>query len=119
VIDIYRLRLNTALVTLSACETGVGQLRGDDLFGLVRGCLHAGAPSLVVSLWHVDDASTTLLMSDFYKRLTSGESIANALREAQQALRQVERVVQGKRIRPYEHPYYWAPFFLIGADGRV
>ncbi len=119
VIDIYHLRLNAALVTLSACETGVGRLRGDDLFGLVRGCLHAGAPSLVVSLWRVDDASTTLLMSDFYKRLASGESIANALRGAQQALRQVERVVQGKRIRPYEHPYYWAPFFLIGADGRV
>ena len=117
VIDIYDLKLDVSLVTLSACETGVSQLKGGDLFGLARGCLYAGAPSLVVSLWQVDDASTALLMGEFYRRLEAGVSIASALRAAQLALRQVEREQQGGRIHPYEHPHYWAPFLLIGADG--
>jgi CHAT domain-containing protein/tetratricopeptide (TPR) repeat protein len=117
VIDIYHLNLNASLVTLSACETGMSQLKGGDLFGLARGCLYAGAPSLVVSLWQVDDASTASLMSEFYRQLGAGERVASALRAAQLALRRVEREHQGRRILPYEHPHYWAPFFLIGADG--
>jgi tetratricopeptide (TPR) repeat protein len=108
VIDFYHLRLSASLVTLSACETGLSQLKGGDLFGLARGCLYAGAPALVASLWQVDDASTALLMGEFYRRLEAGERVASALRAAQRQLRQIDR---------YEHPHYWAPFFLVGADG--
>jgi tetratricopeptide (TPR) repeat protein len=106
VIDVYHLRLNASLVTLSGCETGRSQLKGGGLFGLARGCLHAGAPALVASLWQVDDASTTALMKTFYRRLEAGNSIAAALRAAQLALLQTE----------HDHPHYWAPFFLMGAD---
>jgi len=119
VIDIYHLKLNASLVTLSACETGMNQLTGGDLFGLARGCFYAGAPSLVASLWQVDDASTALLMQEFYRRLEAGEPIARALRAAQLALRQIEREEDGEMIRPYDHPHYWAPFFLMGADGVI
>jgi tetratricopeptide (TPR) repeat protein len=111
VMDIYNLQLHAALVVLSACETGRGQLRGAELFGLARGCLHAGAPSLVVSLWQVHDHSTALLMAEFYRQLTKGESFAAALRGAQLQLLKGES--------PYTHPHYWAPFFLMGADGNL
>ena len=122
VMDIYHLRLNASLVTLSGCETGMSQLKGGDLFGLARGCLYAGAPALVASLWQVDDSSTTLLMEEFYRHLEAGASIASALRAAQLTLLYIEgeaeREHQGERFRPYAHPYYWAPFFLVG-DGGV
>ncbi|MGB0386979.1 MAG: CHAT domain-containing protein [Ardenticatenaceae bacterium] len=127
VIDIYHLKLNASLVTLSACETGMNQLTGGDLFGLARGCFYAGTPSLVASLWQVDDASTALLMQEFYRRLQAGEPIARALRAAQLALRQsaIANTEQeqdgqdGQLTRPYDHPHYWAPFFLMGADGEI
>lgn len=119
VIDIYHLNLSASLVTLSACETGMSQLKGGDLFGLARGCLYAGAPTLVVSLWQVDDDSTALLMAEFYRRLQAGERVASALRLAQLSLRQVERAGPGGCPRLYEHPHYWAPFVLIGADGLI
>lgn len=111
VIDLYHLDLRALLVTLSACETGVNQLKGGDLFGLVRGCLYAGAPSVVVSLWQVDDASTAALMQAFYRRLKEGQRLGSALRAAQ-----LEFLQEGN---PASHPHYWAPFCLMGADGRV
>ncbi|PKN95407.1 MAG: hypothetical protein CVU44_01610 [Chloroflexi bacterium HGW-Chloroflexi-6] len=102
--DIYNLDLNAALVTLSACETGLGHdAGGDDLVGLVRGFLYAGAASLVVSLWTVDDEAMTRLVTDFYSRWLAGSSKVQALRQAQIAL-----------LREYEHPYYWAPLILVG-----
>jgi CHAT domain-containing protein len=102
--DLYALRLRAWLVTLSACETGVSDvLAGDELVGLSRGFFQAGASSLVVSLWAVNDRSTALLMRDFYSHLSAGASPAVALRAAQVALRQ-----------QYPHPYYWAPFLVVG-----
>jgi tetratricopeptide (TPR) repeat protein len=112
VIDLYHLDLPALLVTLSACETGVNQLKGGDLFGLARGCLYAGAPSVVVSLWQVDDASTAALMQAFYRRLQGGNRLGGALRAAQLDFLQSEG-------RPTRHPHYWAPFCLIGADDYV
>jgi CHAT domain-containing protein len=109
VIDIYSLRLKASLITLSGCETGKGELKGGDLFGLVRGCLYAGVSALLVSLWQVDDASTTMLMKAFYRQLDTGQSIASALRTAQRTMLETQ----------YRHPHYWAPFFLVGADGYV
>ncbi len=106
--DIYGLRLRADLVTLSGCETGLNTVRaGDELIGLVRGFLAAGARSVLVSLWRVDDESTCAFMSSLYAgwdRVVAGElTRAAALREAQ---------LQLLRQRP--HPAFWAPFALVG-----
>nr|MBA3414229.1 CHAT domain-containing protein [Chloroflexia bacterium] len=102
--DVYGLRLRADLVTLSGCETGratVGD--GDELVGLVRGFLAAGAASLLLSLWVVDDASTADLMESFYASYKQGASAAAALRHAQLAL-----------LARQPHPAFWAPFVLGG-----
>ncbi|RMG50783.1 MAG: CHAT domain-containing protein [Acidobacteria bacterium] len=102
--DIFNLTVNADLVTLSACETGMNEIfPGDELFGLMRGFLYAGAPSLVVSLWIVNDCSTAEFMRCFYSNLSDGLPKRTALRRAQQDVRQ-----------RYPHPYYWAPFILMG-----
>lgn len=104
--DIYDLDLKATLVTLSACETGLGHdTGGDDLVGLVRGFLYAGAASLLVSLWRVDDESMTELVKEFYTHWLAGNSKTEALRQAQIAL-----------LKKYEHPYYWAPLILTGSE---
>jgi CHAT domain-containing protein len=98
------LKLNAELVTLSACHTGVNKVfPGDELQGLMRGFLHAGAPSLVASLWATSDIATAELMKEMYKRIGAGSSKRSALREAQLAVKET-----------YGHPYYWAPFILMG-----
>lgn len=113
--DLYTLRLQGALVTLSACETGRHRLLGGDLVGLSRGFLYAGASALVVSLWHVNDVSTTLLMEQFYNRMAAGEAAIPALRQAQHSLRHHQEERENQRVQPYAHPFYWAPFCLLGA----
>ena len=103
--DLYDLRVSAELVTLSGCGTGLNALMGgDELLGLVRGWLYAGAQSVVVSLWDVNDRSTAALMADFYQRLRDTADKAAALRGAMLAARDRD-----------PHPYYWAPFVLIGA----
>jgi tetratricopeptide (TPR) repeat protein len=107
--DIHDLRLpHTSLVTLSACETGLGGLRGGDVLGLNQGFLAAGARSLLLSLWAVDDVSTAQLMSAFYQRLAVGWAKVAALWEAQREMREL-----------YSHPFYWAGFVLVGEDGNL
>ncbi|HMQ30434.1 MAG TPA: CHAT domain-containing protein [Chloroflexaceae bacterium] len=102
--DAYGLALRCNLVVLSACETGVSSVApGDELIGLARGFFAAGAPALLVSLWTVDDASTATLMAHFYRRMQAGDAPATALRAAQRAL-----------MREQPHPFYWAPFVLMG-----
>ncbi|HEX8191185.1 MAG TPA: CHAT domain-containing protein, partial [Pyrinomonadaceae bacterium] len=102
--DAYTLDLRAGLVTLSACETGVSAVApGDELIGLVRGFFYAGAPTLLLSLWTVDDEATAELMADFYTDLRAGSRPAAALRAAQ--LRQMQ-------TRP--HPFFWSPFVLTG-----
>jgi CHAT domain-containing protein len=98
------LRLNAEMVTLSACHTGVNKVfPGDELHGLMRGFLHAGSPSLVASLWATSDASTAELMTHMYSQISAGASKRSALRAAQLAVK-----------NEYGHPYYWAPFILMG-----
>jgi CHAT domain-containing protein len=102
--DVYDLDLDCQLVTLSACETGVSAVApGDELIGLTRGFFSAGAPSLLVSLWMVDDAAAAMLMAHFYQRLRAGDNPAAALREAQCAL-----------MKQHHHPFFWSPFVLFG-----
>ena len=102
--DVLRLDLAGALVTLSACESGRNEVyAGDELMGLTRAFLGAGATTLVASLWLVQDETTAKLMEHWYEHLSEGVGRATALRNAQLAL---------KDENP--HPYYWAPFVLIG-----
>ena len=106
--EIFGLNLaNANLVTLSACETALGKIQGgDDMVGLSRGFIYAGTPSLLATLWDVDDISTSILMKHFYENWQlKGMSKPEALRQAQIAL---------KSIPDYKHPYHWAPFVMIG-----
>ncbi len=102
--DIFNLQLGAELTVLSACETGMSAVwEGDELLGLARGFLYAGTPSLVVSLWTVNDRSTAQLMRRFYEALHRGASKTRALQEA---------ILEVKAAFP--HPYHWAPFILMG-----
>ena len=102
--DVTRLDLAGALVTLSACESGRNVVyAGDELMGLTRAFLGAGATTLVASLWLVQDETTAKLMEKWYEHLSEGVGRATAMRNAQLALKD-----------KYPHPYYWAPFVLIG-----
>jgi len=104
--DIFTMRLTTELVTLSACETGYNQRSpGDELIGLTRAFLYAGAPSVIVTLWPVYGRSAQKLMLEFYKQLKNGTDKAVALQQAQITLMKTKR---------YSRPFYWAPFILIG-----
>lgn len=101
--DICRLKLSASLVTLSGCSTGASRIyAGDELTGLARGFLSAGAASLIVSLWPVNDPAAAKQMAEFYRQLRNGASARTALRDAVLEIR-----------NKYEHPYYWAPFVLI------
>jgi tetratricopeptide (TPR) repeat protein len=102
--DVIQLDLAGSLVTLSACESGRNEVyAGDELMGLTRAFLGAGATTLVASLWLVQDETTAKLMENWYEHLSEGVGRATALRNAQLALKD-----------KYPHPYYWAPFVLIG-----
>jgi len=154
--EIFEMKLNADLVVLSGCETGLGKLsRGDELVGLTRAFIYAGTPSVVASLWNVEDSSTAALMGSFYKNLKT-MSKAEALRKAQLelirgkvgsqllAMRGVGGITNlgeapgGKSSSPglvpvpvsstaslsqdsvpvsSAHPYFWAPFVLVG-DGK-
>jgi len=98
------LDFDASLVTLSACESGTSAVvAGDELLGMVRGFLSAGARSLLVSLWRTDDFCTAELMLSFYEHWSAGATKTEALRKAQCKVREQA-----------PHPYYWAPFVLIG-----
>jgi len=102
--DLAHFRMPAELVVLSGCATGLNVVTpGDELMGLVRGLLQAGAQSLVLSLWDVHDESTRDFMIGFYTRWLQGLSKTKALQAAM--LEQRER---------HPHPFHWAPFSLIG-----
>lgn len=92
-------------MTLSACDTGIGRVsRGDEIWGFTRAFLSAGSPALVVSLWPVEDEATARTMEQFYGGLRSGPA-RSALRAAQLTLLRDSRTA---------HPFFWAPFVLVG-----
>ena len=106
--EIYNLRLNADLVTLSACQTGLGKIqKGEGVIGLSRALVYAGSKHVIVSFWNVADASTAILMKDFYEAILqpaqSNHSVA--LQEAKLKMLESES---------YSAPFYWAPFVLIG-----
>jgi CHAT domain-containing protein/predicted negative regulator of RcsB-dependent stress response len=103
VFEVFEMNINSKLVTLSACETGLGNLdQGDELIGLSRAFLYAGSSAVIVSLWSVADYPTSILMSNFYKYIKD-HSLQEALTLAQRDV-----------IKLYPQPLYWAPFILIG-----
>ncbi len=113
--DVFNLHLNASLVTLSACQTGRSVVGGgDELFGLMRAFLAAGAASLVATLWTVEDHSTARLMKNFYSLLSCGYTKGKALRQAQ-----LHFLQQPDLPAHYRHPYFWAPFFLVGHSGTL
>lgn len=104
--EIYNLEINAELVTLSACETGLGKMAfGEGIVGLSRSFLYAGASNLLVSQWKVNDASTSQLMINFYGNILGGAEKSHALRMAKLDLLKSDQ---------FNKPYYWAPFVLIG-----
>ena len=107
--EILDLQLSAELVVLSGCETALGrEVRGEGLVGLTQAFLFAGAEAVSVSLWPVEDDSTSELMLRFYSGLQRGESSVEALRSAK--LEQLASIATA-------HPYYWAPFILTGDAG--
>jgi CHAT domain-containing protein len=102
--DLYQIRLPAKLVTLSGCATGMNFVSaGDELLGLQRGLFCAGASSVLLSLWDVHDESTAALMRSFYQNYIQTGNMPRALRDAMKQLREQN-----------PHPYFWAPFILIG-----
>ena len=139
--EIFGMNLKASLVVLSACETGLGKLSsGDELVGLTRAFIYAGTPSVVASLWNVEDSSTAQLMASFYKNLKTVTKV-EALRQAQLNLirgnvnsdllarrgiggvGKLGEVPAPKSLSQdsisvsTSHPYFWAPFILVG-DGK-
>ena len=139
--EIFGLDLKANLVVLSGCETGLGKLStGDELVGLTRAFIYAGTPSVVASLWSVDDSSTAQLMASFYRNLKRMSKV-EALRQAQLELirgegrsdmlarrgvggigklgetTKSESTSQSSVSISTSHPYFWAPFILVG-DGK-
>ncbi|HKZ37154.1 MAG TPA: CHAT domain-containing protein [Chryseolinea sp.] len=106
--EIYNLELNANLVTLSACQTGLGKItKGEGVIGLSRALVYAGSKNVMVSFWSVADESTATLMKDFYRQLLENSSL-----NLSQHLRQAKiNLINNEK---YAAPYYWAPFILIG-----
>ncbi|MBF0382041.1 MAG: CHAT domain-containing protein [Magnetococcales bacterium] len=100
--EIFSLDINADLVTLSACQTGLGTLQGSELIGLNRAFLYAGTHALISSLWRVDDLATAVLMKHFYRNYSTMNK-AKSLQKAQQTVKQT-----------FPHPANWAGFNLMG-----
>lgn len=103
-LDLYGIRCEANLVTLSGCKSGVSRAAGaDEVLGLTRGLLYAGARSLLLSFWNLDDQAACAFMKAFYREWLGGETKARALRAA---------ALEIRNVRP--HPFFWAPFYLVG-----
>jgi CHAT domain-containing protein len=104
--EVYNLQLNTDLLVLSSCESGVGKLaKGEGVLSLARSFLYAGARNIVFSLWEVNDTYTRKLMVAFYKEMLAGKSYRAALQAAQQT---------NLLADPFLHPKHWAGFVMVG-----
>ncbi len=103
--EILEMQFETDLAVLSACETGLGKISGDGVEGLARSFMASGVPSVLVSLWNVDDEATKELMLAFYDNFDKGMDKAEALRQAQLKI---------MRTPKWRHPKYWAAFVLYG-----
>ena len=112
-LDIYNLNLDAKLTVLSACNTGSGELKkGEGIMSLARGFFYAGCPSIVMSLWEVEDQSGTEIMSQFYKYLKRGKAKDEALRRAK-----LEYLEKSNSRR--SHPHYWLSYINVGDNSPL
>jgi CHAT domain-containing protein len=106
--ELYNMKLDARLVVLSACNTGYGKLvRGEGIMSLARGFMYAGCPSIVMSLWPVDDRSTSILMQNFYEGLKKGQSKDEALRQAK-----LDFLKNADEVKA--NPFYWSGMIFVG-----
>ncbi|XP_068728375.1 tetratricopeptide repeat protein 28-like [Montipora capricornis] len=105
--DVHAIRLQARLVVLSCCHSGRGELKCEGVVGIARAFLCAGARSVLVSLWAIDDEATLLFMKCFYQNLADNKSASLSLHHAMKSLRETKK---------YSAVKYWAPFVLIGDD---
>lgn len=111
--EISQMKLNAELVVLSACETGYGKFKqGEGVMSLARSFMYAGVPSMVVSLWQVNDACTAIIMSAFYRNLAEGMDKAEALQKAK-----LYYIDHAQDITL--HPAFWAPFIQLGDSSPI
>jgi len=107
--EIFGLNLNARMVVLSACSTGEGEYsKGEGALSLARGFAYAGVPSLVMTLWEVEDKSVIILMKDFYKNLLKGQTKPEALRNAK-----IKFIHESKMEN--SHPFFWSSFVIVGS----
>jgi CHAT domain-containing protein len=106
--EIFALKLKARMVVLSACSTGNGEFnKGEGVISLARGFVYAGTPSLVMTLWEVEDKSGAILMKDFYTNLLKGQSKSAALRNAK-----IKFLKEAKTEN--SHPFFWSSFVIMG-----
>ncbi|WP_420577109.1 CHAT domain-containing protein [Ekhidna sp.] len=111
--DIYKLKTSNSLLVLSACETGVGEyINGEGVVSLTRAFFYAGVECIVMSLWKINDMSTTLLMGGFYKQISNGKRIDESLR-----ISKLELIKRNNG--QFAHPYYWAGFIVKGNSEKL
>lgn len=108
--DVQAVKLRARLVVLSCCHSGRGAVMSEGVVGMARAFLSAGARSVLVSLWAIDDEATMEFMKSFYKHLRYGESASVALHQAMKFLRELDKFCV---------PKYWAPFVLIGDNVTI
>lgn len=107
--DVFQLKLNADLVTLSACNTGMGKvLRSEGIVGLTRAFMYAGTPAAVVNLWAVESRSAIRVTTGFYQNLKNGKSRAESLQAAKRLL------ISGEAGELFAHPFFWAPTIIFG-----
>lgn len=106
--ELYTMRLHANMAVLSACRTGIGKsVKGEGMMSLARGFAYAGCPSVVMSLWAIDDKATSIVVNKFYEGLAQGRSKDAALRNAKLSL-------INSRDPVLSNPYYWAGLVVIG-----
>jgi len=111
--EIYNLNLNAQLVVLSACKTGIGKFsKGEGIMSLARGFMYAGVPSIVMTLWEIEDISSANIMAKFYHNLNKGLNIDDALRNSKLAY-----ITEADQI--HSHPYFWAAYVQIGDNSTI
>ena len=105
--DVQAVRVKARLVVLSCCHSGRGEIKSEGVVGIARAFLCAGARSVLVSLWAIDDEATVHLMRSFYQHVAEGKTASVTLHQAIKSLRESQQFCAVK---------YWAPFVLIGDD---
>ena len=109
--DVQESNLRARLVVLSCCHSGRGRIsKGEGVVGIARAFLAAGARSVLVSLWAIDDEATMVFMKSFYQHLKEGKTASAAVQESMKFLRE---------SKDYSEMKYWAPFQLIGEDVKI